>query len=106
MAKYIVKNTSIMHNGILYKEGSVIELNENHAAKLADFVEHLPNQNTAKAKAQTQNNTQNKGQASKNTNKAKPENKTEAQTKTPDTSKDGKGDSKEPGQDGGVDNDK
>lgn len=100
MAKYKVKHTSILHNGTLYKEGSIIELDEKHAAKLEDFIERLPNQTTAKPKTQTQNNTQNKGQTSKNANKAKSESKSE--TETPDTSKDGKGTE----QDGGVDNDK
>ena len=52
MARYKVKNTSILHNKTLYKEGSVIELSEQHAAKLADFVELLPNQNTSKTKTQ------------------------------------------------------
>lgn len=96
MAKYKVKHTSILHNGTLYKEGSIIELDEKHAAKLEDFIERQPNQTTAKPKTQTQNKTQ----TSKNANKAKSESKSE--TETPDTSKDDKGTE----QDGGVDNDK
>lgn len=100
MAKYKVKHTSILHNGDLFKEGSIIELDEKHAAKLADFVERLPNQTTAKPKTQTQNKTQ----TSKNANKTKSETKSE--TETPDTSKDDKGDGKDSEQDGGVDNDK
>lgn len=90
MSKYKVKHTSILHNGDLYKEGSIIELDEKHATKLADFVERLPNQTTAKPKTQIQNKTQ--------TTKAN----TKTKTETPDTSKDDKGSE----QDGGVDNDK
>lgn len=66
MARYKVKNTSILHNKTLYKEGSVIELSEQHAAKLADFVELLPNQNTSKTKTQN----------TKSSNKTKSETKT------------------------------
>jgi hypothetical protein len=90
MSKYKVKHTSILHNGDLYKEGSIIELDEKHAAKLADFIERLPNQTTAKPKTQTQNKTQ--------TTKTNTKQKTE----TPNTSKDDKGSE----QDGGIDNDK
>ncbi len=75
MSKYKVKHTSILHNGDLYKEGSIIELDEKHAAKLADFIERLPNQTTAKPKTQTQNKTQ--------TTKTNTKQKTE----TPNTSK-------------------
>ena len=74
MSKYKVKHTSILHNGDLYKEGSIIELDEKHAAKLADFIERLPNQTTAKPKTQTQNKTQT----------TKP---TQNKTETPNTSK-------------------
>ena len=42
MSKYKVKHTSIMHNGKLCKEGSVIELTDAQAAKLADFVVLVP----------------------------------------------------------------
>ena len=94
MSKYKVKHTSILHNGNLYKEGSIIELDEKHATKLAEFIERLPNQTTAKPKTQTQNKTQDKNQSTKTNTKTK--------TETPDTSKDDKGSE----QDGGVDNDK
>lgn len=94
MAKYKVKHTSILHNGTLYKEGSTIELDEKHAAKLADFIERLPNQGNSKPKGETQNKTQ----TSKPT--AKP--KTQTKTETSETSKDETDGSK----DGGVDNDK
>lgn len=98
MAKYKVKHTSILHNGELYKEGSIIELDEKHAAKLTDFIERLPNQNNSKPKAETQNKTQT----------AKPTTKTKSQTKTEtdDTSKGEDADNKGSEQDGGVDNDK
>lgn len=88
MAKYKVKHTSILHNGELFKEGSIIELDEKHAAKLADFIERLPNQSNSKPKTQT----------AKTNTKTKPE--------TSDTSKDENADGKDGKQDGGVNNDK
>ncbi len=95
MAKYKVKHTSILHNGTLYKEGSIIELDEKHAAKLEDFVEPLPNKTSAKPKTETQNKTQ----TSKSTAKPKTQNKTETSKDETDSDKDGE-------QDGGVNNDK
>ncbi len=100
MAKYKVKHTSILHNGELYKEGSIIELDEKHAAKLTDFIERLPNQSNSKAKTETQTKTQ---PAKTNT---KPKTQTKTETKTDDTSKDGSKDEKGSEQDGGVNNDK
>ena len=45
MAKlYKVKHTSIMHNGKLYKEGATIELEDNYAKRLEDFVQLLQKQ--------------------------------------------------------------
>ena len=55
MSKYKIKHTSIMHNGKLCKEGSVIELTDAQAAKLADFVVLVP---ATKPKANTQTKTQ------------------------------------------------
>lgn len=42
MAKYKIKHTSIMHNGKLYSEGSTIELTENQAKRLEDFLTLIP----------------------------------------------------------------
>ena len=42
MAKYKVKNTSILHNGKVYAEGSTLELSENQAKRLEDFVDLVP----------------------------------------------------------------
>ena len=55
MSKYKVKHTSIMHNGKLCKEGSVIELTDAQAAKLADFVVLVP---ATKPKTNNQTKTQ------------------------------------------------
>lgn len=55
MSKYKVKHTSIMHNGKVCKEGSVIELTDAQAAKLADFVVLVP---ATKPKTNTQTKTQ------------------------------------------------
>ena len=38
MAKYKLKNTNILHNGDLVKVGSVIELTDKEAKKLADIL--------------------------------------------------------------------
>ncbi len=65
MAKYTVKNTSILHNGKLYKEGSTIELTDIQAKRLEDFVTVLPNQTPVKPKPET------KTQTSKNSSKTK-----------------------------------
>lgn len=95
MSKYIVKHTSILHNGRVYKEGSCIELTDNQAKRLEDFVELIPNQ---KPKSETQNKTQ----TTKNATKSK----SESQTENPDTKKDEKDDGKDEEKDGGVENDK
>ena len=76
MSKYKIKHTSIMHNGTLCKEGSVIELTDAQAAKLADFVVLVP---ATKPKT----NTQTKTQATKTETKTQnpPENKNEGGVK-------------------------
>lgn len=76
MPKYKIKHTSIMHNGKVCKEGSVIELTDAQAAKLADFVVLVP---ATKPKT----NTQTKTQAAKTETKTQnpPENKNEGGVK-------------------------
>ena len=76
MSKYKIKHTSIMHNGKVCKEGSVIELTDEQAAKLADFVVLVP---ATKPKT----NTQTKTQATKTETKTQnpPENKNEGGVK-------------------------
>ena len=76
MSKYKIKHTSIMHNGKVCKEGSVIELTDSQAAKLADFVVLVP---ATKPKT----NTQTKTQATKTETKTQnpPENKNEGGVK-------------------------
>lgn len=71
MAKYTVKNTSILHNGKLYKEGSTIDLTDIQAKRLEDFVTALPNQAPVKPKTETQVKTETKTQTTKNSNKIK-----------------------------------
>ena len=70
MSKYKIKHTSIMHNGKVCKEGSVIELTDAQATKLADFVVLVP---ATKPKT----NTQTKTQATKTETKTTPETKTQ-----------------------------
>ena len=42
MAKYKVKHTTILHNKKAYAEDSVIELKEEDAVRLADFLDLIP----------------------------------------------------------------
>ena len=76
MSKYKVKHTSIMHNGKLCKEGSVIELTDAQAAKLADFVVLVP---ATKPKTNTQTKTQSTKTETQTQNP--PENKNEGGVK-------------------------
>ena len=55
MSKYIVKHTTILHNKKVYKEGSTIELTDEQAKRLADFLDLVP-----ETKSQAQNKTANK----------------------------------------------
>ena len=59
--KYKLKHTSIMHNKKLYKQGDIIELTEEQANRLVDFVDLVEetktttNKNkTAKSKTETE----------------------------------------------------
>lgn len=85
LKKYRVKHTSIMHNGKVYKEGSTIELDDNQAKRLEDFVELLPNQPApakSKTQAQTSKTTSTSNKKSENKNQSKTETKTETETET------------------------
>ena len=83
LLKYKVKHTSIMHNGTVYKESSTIELDENQAKRLEDFVELLPNQSaSAKSKAQTQTSNKAASTGNKKSDKTIAKNQTKAETKT------------------------
>ena len=73
MAKYKVKNTTILHDGVSRGEGSIIELTDKQAEKLADFVELVKEK--APAKQSTEKTTKTK------TETKKPEVKTEGQDK-------------------------
>lgn len=54
LKKYKVKHTSIMHNGRVYKEGSIIELSDEQAKRLEDFVD-LVNESLIKRQQKNQN---------------------------------------------------
>lgn len=62
MAKFIVTHTSIMHNGKLYPEGKIINLKEEDAIRLADFItpvkEADSSPNTPSQKEETSNKTE------------------------------------------------
>ena len=68
MAKYKVKNTTILHDGVSRGEGSIIELTDLQAQKLEGFVELVKEKAPAK---QTENKTK--------TETKKPEVKTEGE---------------------------
>jgi len=81
MAKYKVKHTSIMHNGKMYKDGSAVELTDEQAQKLADFVDIVPE--TKKAETNTKNTTKTTNtKSNKTAAKTKTEIKTETKTET------------------------
>lgn len=71
MAKYTVKHTSILHNKKVYAEGSIVELTDNQAKRLEDFVELVPEVSIPKPPSQNTKTTKSK------TNKTKTESKTE-----------------------------
>ncbi|MBR1627118.1 MAG: hypothetical protein IJ681_08230 [Bacteroidales bacterium] len=48
MAKYKIKNTNILHDGKIRKEGSVVELTDEQAKKLEGFVELVKEKAPAK----------------------------------------------------------
>ena len=70
MAKYTVKHTTILHNKKVYKEGSTIELTDEQAKRLADFLDLIPESKTA---AQTQTKQANKPKADAQPKTATPE---------------------------------
>lgn len=63
--KYKVKNTDILHNGEKVKEGEVVELTENEAKSLLDYLEPIQDfqeetkkKNGKKSEAQKPDNSQ------------------------------------------------
>ena len=76
MAKYKVKNTTILHDGVSRGEGSIIELTDLQAKKLEGFVELVKEKAPAK---QTENKTKTKTKTKTETETKKPEVKTEGE---------------------------
>ena len=73
MSKYKVKNTNILHDGKIRKEGAIIELTDLQAKKLEGYVELVKDK--APAKQTTEKTTKTK------TETKKPEVKTEGEGK-------------------------
>lgn len=73
MAKYKIKNTNILHDGKIRKEGSVVELTDEQAKKLEGFVELVKEKAPAKQTTETKTKTK--------TETKKPEVKTEGEGK-------------------------
>lgn len=57
MAKYKIKNTNILHDGKIRKEGSVVELTDEQAKKLEGFVELVKEKAPAKQTTETKTKT-------------------------------------------------
>ena len=57
MAKYKVKNTTILHDGVSRGEGSIIELTDLQAKKLEGFVELVKEKAPAKQTTETKTKT-------------------------------------------------
>lgn len=79
MAKYTVKHTTILHNKKVYKEGSTIELTDEQAKRLADFLDLIPE---SKTPAQTQTKQANKPKADAQPKTATAETQGESADKT------------------------
>lgn len=71
MAKYKIKNTNILHDGKIRKEGSVVELTDEQAKKLEGFVDLVKEKAPAKQTTVTKTKTK--------TETKKPEVKTEGE---------------------------
>ena len=71
MAKYKVKNTTILHDGVSRGDGSIIELTDLQAKKLEGFVELVKEKAPAKQTTETKTKTK--------TETKKPEVKTEGE---------------------------
>ena len=82
MAKYKVKHTNIMHNDTLYKEGSIIELSEDDAKRLEDFVDFVSETKKAETTTKTNSNKTASNKQNKTSTKAKTEVKAETKTET------------------------
>ena len=95
MPKYKIKNATLLHNGKVYAEGSTLELSENQAKRLEDFVDLVP-ETATKTPSQT------KPQTNKTKSETKTQTKTKAETKTETVKQDGEGSDNN----GGSDNDK
>lgn len=50
MPKYLVKHTTLLHNKKTYGEGKEIELTEDQAARIPDFVEPISEKKTSVTK--------------------------------------------------------
>lgn len=57
MAKYKIKNTNILHDGKIRKEGSVVELSDEQAKKLEGFVELVKEKTPTKTNEKTNDKT-------------------------------------------------
>ena len=95
MAKYKVKHTNIMHGNNLYKEGSIIELTKDEAARLSDFVDFIEETKSESANSTKAANTKtNKTSNKSKTTKTKTEEKSETvkdETKSETLTKTGEG---------------
>ena len=67
MPKYLVKHTTLLHNKKAYGEGSEIELTEEQAARIPDFVELFSEKkNTTNKTTQKSTKSNTKSESNKN----------------------------------------
>lgn len=74
--KYKIKNTNILHNGVLKKIGDEIELDENQAKKLEDVLILIGDADTSTKTKTTNNNNSNKTSTQKQADTPTPTNPT------------------------------
>ncbi len=64
MPKYLVRHTTLLHNKKTYGEGKEIELTEEQAARIPDFVEPISEKKTSTTKTSTKSDS--KSESNKN----------------------------------------
>ena len=66
MPIYLVKHTTLLHNKKVYGEGSKIDLTEEQAARISDFVELIPEEQKSSSNKTTQKSTKSEQKADSN----------------------------------------
>ena len=73
MPKYLVRHTTLLHNKKTYGEGKEIELTEEQAARIPDFVEPISEKKTSTTKTSTKSTkSDSKSESNKNSEDSDP----------------------------------